>query len=196
MPTSSDPNAARKSEILACGLAELTEKGWRGTSMIAVARRAKASKETLYNWFGDKAGFFAAMIRENAGGLDAALPENFGTLSLEDGLRAFGTEFLTLVTGDASLAMNRAAIAQAGHDPDLGRILLREGKTKSLPKLAAWLSLHLSEVDTEKAAERFVVLVKGDLQLECLLGGAQMPSPAQVAEQVDRAVRDFLKLYG
>lgn len=196
MPTSSDPNAARKSEILAFGLAVLTEKGWRGTSMIAVARRAKASKETLYNWFGDKAGFFAAMIRENAGGLDAALPENFGTLSLEDGLRAFGTEFLTLVTGDASLAMNRAAIAQAGHDPDLGRILLREGKTKSLPKLAAWLSLHLSEVDTEKAAERFVVLVKGDLQLECLLGGAQMPSPAQVAEQVDRAVRDFLKLYG
>ncbi|MEL7257102.1 MAG: TetR/AcrR family transcriptional regulator [Pseudomonadota bacterium] len=195
MSTKSDPNIVRKSEILTCGLAVLVEKGWRGTSMIAVASKANASKETLYKWFGDKSGFFAAMIRENAKALDASLPNDFSTMPLEEGLHAFGTEFLKLVTGDTAIAINRAAIAEAGHDPNMGQTLLQEGKATSLPKLADWLSNHLDLKDPLQAAERFVVLVKGDTQLECLLGATSRPSKERISAQVSVAVTDFLKLY-
>ena len=195
MPTEQMGNDTRRAEILACGLKVLIEKGWRGTSMIAVAREASASKETLYNWFGDKAGFFGAMIRENASALDRALPEDFGAMPLEDGLRAFGAELLRLMTGEASVALNRAAIAEAGGDPALGRLLVAEGKAKSLPKFAGWLARHMELGDPMEAAESFVVLVKGEVQLERLLGVTEPLPEAEITARVDRAVRDFLKLY-
>lgn len=195
MTQETDPNAKRRQEILASGLSVLIEKGWRGTSMIAIARKASASKETLYNWFGDKAGFFGALIRENASGLDQALPDDFADMPLEAGLQAFGVELLRLVTGDASLALNRTAIAEAGGDPTLGQTLLAEGKAKSLPKLARWLSQHMDLENAEQAAERFVVLVKGEAQLERLMGARGALSEQEITAQVDRAVTDFLRLY-
>lgn len=195
MPRETQPLTDRRAQILDFGLKVLIEKGWRGTSMIAIARKASASKETLYNWFGDKAGFFGALIRENATELDRALPEDFASLPLDQGLRAFGVELLGLVTGEASVAINRAAIAEAGHDPVLGQTLMSEGKAKSLPKLAGWLSGHLDLADPMAAAERFVVLVKGEAQLEHLLGVGKPMTQKQITAQVDRAVKDFLRLY-
>ncbi len=195
MTQSSDPNAQRRKAILTAGLEVLIEKGWRATSMIAIARKASASKETLYNWFGDKAGFSGALIRENAQGLDQALPSDFAAMSLEDGLQAFGEEFLGLITGDASVAINRAAIAEAGGDAGLGQALLAEGKGKSLPRLAEWLSAHMELENPTDAAERFVVLVKGEAQMERLLGVRAPLTQKQITTQVTRAVKDFLKLY-
>lgn len=163
--------------------------------MIAIARKASASKETLYNWFGDKAGFFGELIRQNATALDKALPQDFASMPLEQGLHAFGCELLQLVCGEASVAINRAAIADAGGDATLGQTLLDEGKAKSMPKLAYWLSSHMQLKDPTQAAERFVVLVKGETQLEHLLGVAKPLTQKQITAQVDRAVKDFLLLY-
>jgi hypothetical protein len=49
--------------------------------------------------------------------------------------------------------------------------------------------------DPMEAAESFVVLVKGEAQLERLLGVTEPLSEAEITARVDRAVRDFLKLY-
>lgn len=195
MAQSDSEQPDRRREILSHGLSVLVEKGWRGASMIAIARKASASKETLYNWFGDKAGFFGELIRENAAALDRALPQDFASMPLEQGLHAFGRELLQLVSGEASVAINRAAIAEAGGDATLGQTLLEEGKAKSLPKLAHWLACHMQLEDPMQAAERFVVLVKGETQLERLLGVAEPLTQTQITAQVDRAVRDFLLLY-
>ncbi len=45
----------------------LDAKGYAGASMLAIARQAKASNETLYNWYGDKNGLFRALVVRNAG---------------------------------------------------------------------------------------------------------------------------------
>lgn len=222
-----DANQTRRNEILAHGINVLSQKGWRGMSMIAVARAASASKETLYNWFGDKTGFVAAMIRQNASALDDTLPAEFRTMPLDQGLTAFGTEFLRLITSEPSIALNRAAIAEAGtalggepkanadaksgatpdtggaaqnaakpnHAGTLGQLILDEGKHKSLPIFARWLSLHLTLEDPLAAAEKFIVLIKGDWQLERLLGCAAVPNDTDIAEQVARAVADFQAIY-
>lgn len=197
MTTSKDQ---RREQILQAGLDVLAEKGWQGCSMIAVARAANASKETLYNWFGDKEGFFAALIRQNARRMDAALPGDFAGLAPRDGLEAFGRELLRLLTSDASVALNRAAIADAGRADALGRILIAEGREKSLPKLAAWLAAQartgaLHCPDPARAADRFIALVKGDLQLEVLLGVAAAPDTDEISRIVKAAVAEFLTLY-
>lgn len=186
----------RRRDILESGLAVLIEKGWRGTSMIAIARQANASKETLYNWFGDKTGFFKELIRYNATDLNQSLPESYDSMSLQDGLQSFGEALLRLLAGDASLAINRAAIADAGGEATLGRTLLKEGKYASMPALAAWLSFRLDLEDAAEAAETFVFLVKRDTQLERLLGVAPALDAKEITEQVNRAVSQFLKIYG
>src|SRR5271163_3576599 len=44
----------RRNEILDAAFLEFSTKGYAGASMEAIARRARASKETLYAWFENK----------------------------------------------------------------------------------------------------------------------------------------------
>lgn len=53
----------------------LIEKGHQQTTMLAVAERARTSKETLYAWFGDKAGLFGALVLHHASAMNELLAE-------------------------------------------------------------------------------------------------------------------------
>ncbi len=52
----------RRREILDAALQEFTSKGYSGASMEAIARRARASKETLYAWFENKETLFNTLL--------------------------------------------------------------------------------------------------------------------------------------
>jgi AcrR family transcriptional regulator len=68
--------AARRQEILDAAFEEFSAKGYAGASMEAIARRARASKETLYAWFKNKETLlntlFAARLDGMAGRAIAA----------------------------------------------------------------------------------------------------------------------------
>ena len=66
----------RREEILNVALSVLAERGYRGASMLQIARRAQASKETLYAWFGDKRGLFEELVRWQAERVDAVITPN------------------------------------------------------------------------------------------------------------------------
>jgi len=189
---------ARRQEILDAGLRVLIEKGWKGASMLAIARQSNASKETLYNWFGDKAGFFEALIRQNAAALDRSIAPDMEVL---EGLRSFGQALLDLLFGDASVALNRVAIAEAGQDGKFGALLVAQGRAASMPVLTEFLRGHaaagrLEIADFARAGEDLLGLLKGDAQITRLLGVAPAPDRAQIAARADRAAHSFLKLYG
>ncbi len=63
-----DEREARRRRVLDAAFAELLESGYDGLTMLGVARRAGASKETLYAWFGSRDGLLRAMIETNADG--------------------------------------------------------------------------------------------------------------------------------
>nr|MEC9418796.1 TetR family transcriptional regulator [Pseudomonadota bacterium] len=46
----------RKAAIEAAAIELLLDQGYDNLSMLAVAKKAKASNETLYRWYGDKTG--------------------------------------------------------------------------------------------------------------------------------------------
>ena len=53
---------ARRQEILDAAFAEFSQHGYAGASMAAIARRARASKETLYAWFENKETLFNTLF--------------------------------------------------------------------------------------------------------------------------------------
>lgn len=87
---------SRREEILAVAFREFTEKGYSGASMEAIARRANASKETLYAWFKNKETLFNTLYATRLAGLATRVvpaaerdprPENVLPIIAEDVIR-------------------------------------------------------------------------------------------------------------
>ncbi len=192
---------ARRDEVMDAAMAVLIERGYRDTTMLAVAKKASASKETLYAWFGDKAGLFEAIIRRNAKTVAAAL-----TSAIDDGgapeqvLAAFGTALLQLLLGEESVAINRAAIGEVRNDPSLATVLAERGREATLPLLIDYLVNQkaagtLNVEDAEEAAQDLLGLLVGDLQVRRLLARSASPEKQWAAERAAQATGKFLKLY-
>jgi AcrR family transcriptional regulator len=60
---------ARRSEILEAAFEEFSKNGYAGASMAAIARRARASKETLYAWFENKETLFNTLLASRLDGI-------------------------------------------------------------------------------------------------------------------------------
>ena len=187
---------------------ELIVKGQRPLSMIAVARAASCSKETLYRWFGDRDGLLTATVRWQAakvrgvtlpkGAIDAAF--------LAAALQRFAADWLTVICGETSVALNRLAIAEAGSQTlDLGAIVLTNGpaamarRLGPLLKAAREAGLIATDDGPEAANEAFSTffgLVVGDHQIRLLLGERANMSPTEIDRAATRAARRFIALFG
>jgi len=191
----------RRDEILDVAIEVLSQKGYRDASMLEVAKRASASKETLYAWFGDKRGLFEAVIRRNAQAVQAVLARH-----LEDDaptelvLMDFGRALLQLLMGESAVAINRAAISEARSDPQLAQILSSAGREATLPSFIRFLELQqrrgvLKTEDPSQAAEDFLGLLLGNTQIRRLLGLMTAPKKAQIEARATHAAKNFLRLY-
>ena len=118
----------REDRIEQATYALLAEKGYGSTSMLSIAKRAKCSNETLYNWYGDKVGLIRALVTNNAEQaralLDQALDANGSAL---DVLERFGPVLLGILLGDKAVALNRAAAADASGELGDKRTLVDAG---------------------------------------------------------------------
>lgn len=193
-----DTRAARQAQIEQAAYEVLEEKGYAATSMLAIARRARASNETLYNWYGDKTGLFRALVVRNADAvrqmLEAALAQDAPPLST---LEALGPELLALLTSSRAVQLNRAAAA----DPtgELGALLSERGRDAVAPLIGAVLERARAAglVDYETTAEAvglYLDLLVGDLQIRRVIGRAPQPDEAAIAERARRALDRFVVL--
>jgi AcrR family transcriptional regulator len=193
----------RREEILKVALSVLAERGFRGASMLEIARRAQASKETLYAWFGDKRGLFEELVRWQAERVDATLVPSLAR-DADDPvvvLRAFAVELQRLLLGDRAVVINRAAIAEVPSDPTFAQILAAKGGNTVVPRLERYLERQreqgrLDFEDAGVAVDALIGLTIGDQQVRRLLGVLPMPEPEQIEARAERAMRDFLKLFG
>jgi AcrR family transcriptional regulator len=121
----------RQKEVLDAALALLVERG-EAPTMNAVADRASCSKETLYKWFGGRDGLLTATVQRQAAKVRAAPvpPEGLDAGRLQASLEDFARDWLLTISGDASVALNRLAVGEAGIEGRaLGRIVLEHGPT-------------------------------------------------------------------
>lgn len=202
-----DPDAAgapsqRRDEILDAALALLEENGYRDTTMLQVATRARASKNTLYLHFPTKQALFASLVARAAAAMNADIVAALhDDAPLAPTLQAFGTHLLRLLTGRQSLALNRAAIAEARVAPELARALAVNGRENTAPLLARYLAGQiaagrLQDLPPTDLIETFIGLLIGDLQVRLLWGTVEPPDDATLRQRAQRATERFLRLFG
>ena len=191
-----DEIAARHEAIIAAALDELVEHGYDKVTMLGIARRAGASKETLYSRFGSRAGLFETLIAHQAGGtverLEAALD---GAADPETTLTGFATALLELLLHEPSVSLNRAAMAS----PELAALLLRHGRHASGPVVERYLAElgrrgALDIPDPGAAFSLLYGLVVEDRQIRVLLG-EEPPPRARIARHAASAVARFVALH-
>ena len=193
----------RQKDVLDAALTLLVEAGDTLT-MTSVARRASCSKESLYKWFGDRDGLLTATVQWQAAKVRGVPvdPEAFSLTSLTSGLERFASDWLRVLSGTISVALNRVAVGHAGSDKhDLGAIVLENGPFAMARRLKPLLQLGrdtglMSFDDTDEAFRTFFGLVVRDVQIRLLLGDRFELTEAAIDRDARRATQQFLALYG
>lgn len=190
----------RQQQIENAAYQVLETKGYGGTSMLGIAKQARASNETLYKWYGDKRGLFQALVTRNAAEvkshLEAELDTDHDALSI---LVTLGPKLLGLLTGDRAVALNRAAAADS--TGELGATISKAGRD-SVVRLLEKVLLRAREVGqlkfehSSEAVELYLDLLIGDLQIRRVIGRQPCPSETYCQERSARAVSRLHQLLG
>jgi AcrR family transcriptional regulator len=190
--------AQRRDAALDAALSLISTDGYERLTMAAIAGRAGSSKESLYAWFGSKEGLVGELIRRQSArtnaAVRAALDDGGGDANPRDVLLAIATGLLGLLLGEASLALNRAAMSS----PSLASVLLEHGRHTTGPLVERYLArLHADGVlvaaDSAAAFSLFYGLVVQDAQIRALLGEPS-PSLGNQRRAAETAVDRFLAL--
>lgn len=187
--------AARKQRIEQAALELLASNGYLATSMLSVAKRAKASNETLYNWYGNKQGLFRSLVETNAHEVRTLLENDLAQhRPPEATLKALGPLLLGLLVSDRAITLNKAAAA----DPsgELARELTQAGRGTVAPLIAdVFIKARDAGIlrfdDAGKAVGLYLDLLVGDLQIRRVLGAMPAPTQSQIDLRAGRALDDL-----
>ena len=187
----------RRRSIEEAAYALIDEKGYDNISMLAIAKRAKASNETLYRWYGDKKGLFQAMVIRNADEVYASLVEDLDRQRdpmqiLED----ISLKLLRLLTSDRAIALNRAAAADASGE--LGIALSKVGRERVLPLISKVLGQIKDQgtfggLSLDEVTRLYMSLLIGDLQIRRAIGVMPAPNETELKTTTRKALDHLLK---
>ncbi len=190
----------REQQIEAAAYDLLAERGYAGLSMLAIARAAKASNETLYRWYGEKRGLFKVLVRRNADQVRQLLEKDLAKQRAPfQTLRSFGPLLLELLLGPKAIALNRAAAA----DPsgELGSAVAEEGRKAVMALLSAVIARAQADGaftggSSDEVADVYIRLLVGDLQIRRAIGSIDVPSKPTLNMRADQALAMLERIYG
>lgn len=177
------------------------ERGFEGTSVSDVVKRSGGSLATLYAWFGSKEGLFEAIVADISSMILSAFDApDFEALPPDEALQKFGEKFLGMILCPEALRWHRMCIAESHKFPELRAALIRTGPALVNERLAKYLVAQtkggrLRIVDPAVAAMHFFALIKSETHLAAVCGEAIGATPADIEQQVRRAVQVFLRGY-
>ncbi|MBO6916957.1 MAG: TetR/AcrR family transcriptional regulator [Rhizobiaceae bacterium] len=187
----------RRRLIEEAAYALIDEKGYDNISMLAIAKRAKASNETLYRWYGDKKGLFQAMVIRNADDVYASLVKDLEAHRdpmqiLED----ISLKLVRLLTSDRAIALNRAAAADASGE--LGKALSEVGRDRVLPLISKVLGQIKDQgtfgaLSLDDVTRLYMNLLIGDLQIRRAIGVIPALSDDELKLRTRQALDYLLK---
>jgi TetR/AcrR family transcriptional regulator, mexJK operon transcriptional repressor len=195
------PLASKAESILAAAKRSFLAAGFGAVSMDAIAREAGVSKATVYAHFAGKEELFGAVIgreceryfaRFSAGELDPR--------DVRASLTVLGRRFLELLLSPNAIALYRIILAEVTRFPVLGEVFWRAGPERQRVQIEAFLksataSGTLALSDTRLAAEQFVSLVRGDVQLRHALRLEAGADQRGIGAAVEGAVATFLQAF-
>jgi len=189
--------AGREGVVLQAALDELQNNGYERLTMLAVAKRANCSKQTLYSWFNNKEGLLTTLIEKNADETIAKLESAFDTdREPTEVLAGFCIGLISLLTSTQSIALNHAAMLS----PELAKILLKSGRYRVGPIVERYFRKLskagvLKKTDAKKAFSTLYGLAISDVQIRVLLG-EPAPKRASIEMMASHAVSEFMLIMG
>lgn len=188
------PRAAvetRLNDILDAALVLLREDGLGGVTTNALARRARCSKDTLYALFEDRDAILMALVRRQSAGLNATMVDQAEGADAQERLVRAGAQLYAMLLSETSLAINRAAMADASGQ--LSRLLIEQGQAVSAPRIRSLISDIFSGKGPDEIGAlymRFYGLLISDRQILALHRVVEAePSPERCRVAAEEAVR-------
>ena len=176
-----DERRARETEILTSALGVFLRCGYGASTVDELAAAAQVTKRTLYAYYGDKAGVFAAMVRHLAAAvsLDASRDD--------DTLETLAARIVSRVHSDELVGLHRLVIAESARFPELALILHANGDARHIARLSEHIRAERGPAG-EPLAEPLFSLLLGERHRRRLLGIDPAPTPAQAAAHADAAL--------
>jgi TetR/AcrR family transcriptional repressor of mexJK operon len=188
-----------RARIMEAGAALFREQGYEA-SMDAIAAVADVSKQTLYNQFGSKEDLFKAIINHRAAAMRAPLAESSSHRHPRDVLSDLARQYFELAFTVESLGFLRTIVAAGQRFPEIGTDFYDVGPKQTLDMLSEWMAREerLGRLDTgdpRMAAEHFLSLILGHVQIRGLLGIPVELSATERERRVRFCVEIFMRAF-
>ncbi|MFY9968275.1 MAG: TetR/AcrR family transcriptional regulator [Roseiarcus sp.] len=186
----------RRKEILDAAFLEFSKKGYAGASMEAIARRARASKETLYAWFDNKETLLNTLFASRLDGMASRVvaaaeqdpsPSNVLPIIAEDTIRFM-------------LAMAPLSDAMGPGEPgDSASRLLGQTIAEERKKFVDYILRCRAEGaiafddDPFEIVSLFVAMAQGEWSLRLGTGMLDQLTDKMIKEHAQRVTRMFLR---
>ena len=176
-----DERHRRETEILTAALGVFLRSGYGASTVDELAAAAQVTKRTLYAYYGDKAGVFAAMVTDLAAAvsLDAATDR--------DTLETLAARIVSRLHSDELVGLHQLVIAESTRFPELAVILHSSGDARHIGRLAEHLRAERGPA-SEPLAEPLFSLLLGERHRRRLLSIDPPPTPAQAAAHAEAAL--------
>lgn len=201
-PITPDIESPKARQILEGAQAAFLELGYEGASTDEIARRAKVSKGTLYNYFRDKRTLFTAFVEQKCQEQAQRIFSHEGNVrGAEATLRKIARSVAELMTSPAMPDIYRLVVAEAERFPELGRSFYDSGPGLGVRRLTQYLAgaVAIGELridDIELAASQFIELCRADLFHQRMFCLRRKFSEDEIDRIANGAVDVFLRAYG
>lgn len=197
-----DTQKQRRERIEDAAYAVLQEKGYKATSMLAVAKKAGCSNETLYRWYGNKQALFASLVAANTNSVKDQIEQSIQTDgdTIEE-LRLLGPRLLQMITSRKAIALNRAAAGDVYHTQTLGPAIAEGGKNVIAPLVGQLIENGLERGllrggTAQHISQIYITLLIGDVQIQRVIGVIPELSPQIREDRADKACAVIQQLFG
>jgi TetR/AcrR family transcriptional regulator, mexJK operon transcriptional repressor len=197
----SEVPVGKAESILAAAKRTFLASGFGTVSMDTIAREAGVSKATVYAHFAGKEELFGAVIGRECGLYFARFSAGeLDPVNLRASLAVLGRRYLELVLSPDAIALHRIILGEVTRFPGLGEVFWRAGPERQRLQIEAFLksavaSGTLTAPDPRLAAEQFVSLVRGEIQLRQLLLLEAKAGEAEIDAVVEGAVDTFIRAF-
>ena len=189
---------AKNQAILDAALKEFSARGYDGASMSKIAAQAQVSKPTLYQYFGDKEGLFAAVLQQGCEHIITPLSAPDG--SLVDRLWNFSWVYADFVLREDMLSLARLVLGEASRRPEVAESYHQMGPGKAFQGLIQFIEEciatgELEVDDVEHAAQDLWSLILSGPRDHYLHFVNQRPERQQLLRTISHGLRVFVTVY-
>lgn len=201
MPRAAGQIDRAKNEAILQAAAEVLAERGLNAPMAMIARRARVSKQTIYNHYGAKMDLIQALVGRRVQTVLSPLDAPGAGANPEETLAAYAKAMLRLVAVNNASSMIKLSIQSAGEMPTLARDVFNSGPKAALERLSAYMLMEmnagrLQSDDPVEAAELFTGMATGHRQIAGLMGQSLPMDEQAVDDRARNVAKRFMRAYG